>query len=291
MRYFGLSAFLLVACGGGGGTGKTTTQTATNTPEEKPATEEEIKAATKPCGEADKVHMVNLHDDQPDEALVPCAEGQKNGDYSGLIKLESVEGGVHITIDARDDEVTLLGSDVKSRDAVIVFPKGKNKEGVEVPLMKTKTGYHGDKIVFWDQIEKLTDEGTKLDVAIFDHDKSSGKSSEEMHVTLAVSTGKSCEKAIDENPNTMDFNKKGGGGKDLTDAQLSAPINGGGVISGCLPGSSNADICVAIKQGKPLGVSVTVTPTNNKIAACIDRKVRHVSWPASPKLDVIKTHF
>jgi hypothetical protein len=271
------------ACGGG------TPQLATGGAGQ--ATPAEVAAATHPCGEADKVHAHDLGSDQPTEAFSPCSKDGA-GDYSGAIRIETIPEGIHIIINATDDDVDngVLGSDVKQRDAVIVYPKGKNsKETIEVPLMKTKTGYTGDKIVLYDQLDKLSDEGTKIDVAIFDHDKNNKNGSEEMHVSVAVSTGKSCERAIDENPQTLDMTKgAGGGGADLTNAQLGAPLNSGQWMAGCgLPGSANANVCVALKQGRPLGVSVTVTPKNNRAAACIDRAARHVHFPSSNKLDVV----
>lgn len=282
-------SFLVFSCGGGNAADKGANNPTTSG-EGPPATAEEIKAATKPCGENDKVHKFDLHDDKADEAFAPCS-GEGGHDYSGLIKVESVDNGVHITIDARDDEVTLLGPDVKQRDAVIVYPKGKDKVGVEVPLMKTKTGYHGDKIVFWDQIEKLTDEGTKIDVAIFDHDKSSGKNAEELHLSVVVSTGMSCEKAMDTIGQTIDMGKKGGGGKELSNNEIQGPLNNLNVNACGLASSAHADICAAIKNGKAVGVTVGVNPTNNKVAACIDRLTRKLAWPSSSKLDVAKTQF
>jgi hypothetical protein len=275
---------LLAACGG--------SSTPANTPAtERAATQDELNAAVKPCGEKDKIHKFDLHDEKADEALSPCSSGGKGHDYSGLIKMESVEGGVRVIIDARDDEVTILGPDAKSRDAVIVYPKGPNgkPEGIEIPLVKTPTGYHGDKIILWEHLDKLTDEGTQLHVAIFDHDKQSG-THEELHVSVNVSTGKSCEKAQDENPQTIDMGKKGG--KDLTDAQLGQPMSSSAFMTPCnLPDSANADICVAVKQGTPLGVSVKITPLNNKIAACIDKAVRKLRFPSSEKLDVVHQKF
>ena len=108
---------------------------------------------------------------------------------------------------------------------------------------------------------------------------------------FAVSTGKSCEKAIDENPQTVDFGKKGGKA-DLTDEQLGAPMRSSGFFSGCgLSDSANADICVAVKKGRPLGVSVKVTPLNNRVAACIDRAARRLHFPSSDKLDVVHQKF
>ncbi len=58
-----------------------------------------------------------------------------------------------------------------------------------------------------------------------------------------------------------------------------------------LDAKSSADICVAVKQGKPLGVSVTVAPSNNKVAACIDRATRKLRFPSGPRLDMVKQHF
>jgi hypothetical protein len=279
--------FAVASCGGGTPTAATPSGGAQATPAE-------VAAATHPCGDTDKVHAHDLGSDQPTEAFSPCSKSGA-GDYSGVIRIETIPEGVHIIINATDDDVNngVLGSDVKMRDAVIVYPKGKNsKESIEVPLFKTKTGYTGDKIVLYDQLDKLSDEGTKIDVAIFDHDKNNTSGSEEMHVSVSVSTGKSCEKAMDDNNQTMDMTKKGGGGADLTNAQLGAPLNSGQFMSGCpLPGSANADICVAVKQGKPVGVSVKVTPKNNQAATCIDRAARRVHFPASDKLDVVHTHF
>src|SRR5208283_4323199 len=165
----------LTACGGG------SAPPAQTAADEKP-TAAEIEQAQKPCGSADTTQKADLSTGKSTDAFSPCAKGGPK-DYSALVKIEPVDDGVHIIIDATDDDVTLLGPDVKSRDAVIVYPKGRDKASVEVPLMKTKTGYHGDKIVLWDDIEKLTDEGTKIDIGIYDHDKASGDT-EEMHVSV-----------------------------------------------------------------------------------------------------------
>jgi hypothetical protein len=250
-------------------------------------------AAVHSCGDKDKTHV---HDSQEGstEALVPCS-GSGASDYSGVVKIESTPEGVKITIDATDDQVDMgaLGSDVKTRDAVLVYPKGKGSTAVEVPLVKTLHGYMGEKIIPWTELGKLNDEGTKIDVAIFDHDKK-GEASEELHVSVAVSTGKSCEKAKDENNESVDLGAKGGAPqqRDFTEAELGAPMKTDGFFRGCgLDTKSNADICVAVKQGKPLGVSVSVTPANNKVAACIDRATRKLRFPIGPRLDVVKQHF
>jgi len=38
-------------------------------------------------------------------------------------------------------------------------------------------------------------------------------------------------------------------------------------------------------------VSVKVAPNNNKVAACIDKAARKLSFPASPKLDIVTQKF
>jgi hypothetical protein len=243
----------------------------------------EIEQAKKPCGAADKVHTHDLSTDQSTEAFAPCSRSGA-GDYSALVHVETLDSGVHIVIDATDDEVTLLGPDVKSRDAVIVYPRGKGSSAVEVPLMKTKTGYHGDKIVLWDDLGKLNDEGTRIDVAIYDHDKSAN-TTEELHVAVGVSTGKSCERAEDENPQTVHMGASETG-RDLTKDELGRPIASSNAAVSCgLPDASHAKICVLVRRGKPLGVTVDVAPTNNRVAACIDRRMRRLAFPQSDRPD------
>ncbi len=284
MRALSLSSVLCVALLSCGGASK---NTSTQTSGDKATTEAKQVHA---CGDADKTHAYDLHDEDGDDALVPCSKSGGK-DYSGAVHIETIPEGVHITINATDDEVDngVLGSDVKTRDAVIVYPKGPGSKAIEVPLMKTKNGYTGDKIILYEELGKLTDEGTKIDVAIFDHDKSSQAQSEEMHVSVAISAGKSCEKAFEETPDEMQMGKTQE--KDLSADQLGTPI-GSGVVTSCgLPSSANTDICVTMKDGKALGASVAVTPTNNKVAACIDKAVRRLKYPMSHRPNKIHKKF
>jgi hypothetical protein len=245
------------------------------------------------CGEADKVHQYDLHDDDGQDHAVPCA-ATGNEDFSGNVNLETVAEGIKVTIHVTDDDVNegKMGSDLKGRDAMIVYPKGRDKKGVEIPLVKTKHGYKGEKVIPYADLDKLTDEGTSLQISIFDHDDNHKDGAhEELKVSIAISAGKSCEKAMDENPQEIQMGKKNST-PDLTDAQLGAPMKSSAFMSGCgLPDNANAEICAAVKKGKPLGVSVKVAPANNKVAACIDKAVRRLSFPSSEKLDVVKTRF
>jgi hypothetical protein len=58
-----------------------------------------------------------------------------------------------------------------------------------------------------------------------------------------------------------------------------------------LADSANAEICVAVKAGKPLGVTVKVIPGNGAVQACIEKATRRVLFPANPKLDVVHERF
>jgi hypothetical protein len=272
-----LAGIPLVACGGG------SSPPPQSAADEK-ATDAEMTQAQKPCGTADQIQNADLGSGKSSDAFTPCAKGGAK-DYSALVHIEAVDDGVHIVIDATDDDVTLLGPDVKSRDAVIVYPKGKGSTSVEVPLEKTKTGYHGDKIVFWNDLDKINDEGTKIDIAVYDHDKASGET-EELHVSVGLSAGKSCEKAQDENPQTVTMGKSSG--PDLTKDQLGAPITNANPAVACgLPDSAKASLCVLVKGGRALGVTVAVDPKNNRVAACMDRRVRSLPYPVSGQPDTV----
>ncbi len=246
---------------------------------------------THKCADTDAKHQTyDLHDETPDHHFAPCSGGGAH-DYSALIRFEALDHGVRVHIKARDDEVSLLGPDVKERDRVMVHPKTPTGEAVaiEVPLTHITGGYVGEKIIYWEELHKLTDEGTRLEISIYDHDAKG--SHEEMKISVALSTGKSCEKAADENPQQIVMGKKNAR-PDLTAAELGKPMQSSAFMASCgLDAKANAEICAAVKNGKPLGVSVKVAPANNRVAACIDRAVRRLSFPDSDKLDVVKTRF
>ncbi len=159
-----------------------------------------------------------------------------------------------------------------------------------MPLTKTKTGYHGDKIVFWDDIDKITDEGTKIDIGIYDHDKSSGDS-EEMHVSVGPLHGQELREGAGREP-AADRHRQVRGAQDLTKDQLGAPINNANAAAACgLPDSAHAKICVLVKGGKPLGVTVNVDPKNNRVAACMDRRMRGCRSPSSGQPDTVTFNY
>lgn len=85
------------------------------------------------------------------------------------------------------------------------------------------------------------------------------------------------------------------GGKtvpDLTDGQLSGPMRNGAFVGECgAPDSMKVTVKVAIKLGRPVGVSVITSPPDPDIAGCIDRYVRTFSWPSNGKMDSFTTTY
>jgi len=109
-------------------------------------------------------------------------------------------------------------------------------------------------------------------------------------VSVSSAGGKSCEKVIAENPEQVVVMT--GSSRDLSADELGKPLGNGAFLQSCgLAESTTADVCVAVKKGKPIGVTVRVSPANPTVAACIDRAARKLSFPASDKLDIVREHF
>ena len=82
-------------------------------------------------------------------------------------------------------------------------------------------------------------------------------------------------------------------GVDLTDAQLAAPMGAvGAALSSCgAPNDMKVTVKVAVKYGRAVGVTVETDPPNHSVASCVDRSVRKLRWPSSPKLDSFTTQY
>jgi hypothetical protein len=79
---------------------------------------------------------------------------------------------------------------------------------------------------------------------------------------------------------------------DLTNAQLAAPLRHASFITGCgAPDDMKVTVRVAVKMGRAVGVTVSTNPTSPGVAACVDRSVRGVQWPVSPKTDFVTTSY
>jgi hypothetical protein len=79
---------------------------------------------------------------------------------------------------------------------------------------------------------------------------------------------------------------------DLTNAQLAAPLRHASFITGCgAPDDMKVSVRVAVKMGRAVGVTVSTNPPSPGVAACVDRSVRGVQWPVSPKTDFVNTTY
>jgi hypothetical protein len=101
--------------------------------------------------------------------------------------------------------------------------------------------------------------------------------------------GMSCEQAM----NTYSTELKMSGNKpDITAGQYGAILNRGGYVVSCgAPFSMTVNICAAIQNGRAVGVTVVTKPPNRGVASCIASRIRSMSFPSHPALDVTRTVF
>lgn len=102
--------------------------------------------------------------------------------------------------------------------------------------------------------------------------------------------GMSCEAARAAYTEQMTMGAKGQA--DITGQQYGNVLNRGSYFAHCgVPDSMKLNICAAVQNGRAVGVTVTTSPRDNRIAACVAGGVRRLSFPSHPKLDVTRTSF
>ncbi len=102
--------------------------------------------------------------------------------------------------------------------------------------------------------------------------------------------GQSCESAQGAYVEEMRIGQKGQA--DITAGQYGALLNSGSYFVGCgVPDSMSINICAAVQNGRAVGVTVTTSPSNPRVASCINASVRRLNFPSHPKLDVTRTTF
>jgi len=104
-------------------------------------------------------------------------------------------------------------------------------------------------------------------------------------------SGLSYEAALARNVQEVNIGATSGGA-DLSDGQLGGPLRNAHFVSACGTSSdTRVTVKVAVKLGRAVGVTVATHPSNPSVAGCIDRAVRGLSWPSSPKLDTMTTAY
>ncbi|MCS6900781.1 MAG: hypothetical protein RMJ98_14670 [Myxococcales bacterium] len=102
--------------------------------------------------------------------------------------------------------------------------------------------------------------------------------------------GLSCEGAQAKYVEEMKMGEKGA--PDLTQGQFASILNNGSYLLGCgVPDSTQVNICAAVQNGRAVGVTVTMQPPNPGAQACVANKVRSLSFPSNPRLDIARTTF
>ncbi len=108
--------------------------------------------------------------------------------------------------------------------------------------------------------------------------------------TPILSGGGSCESAVAAYNEVISLGQKGQA--DITRGQYAAVLNNGSYVAACgAPSNMSVNVCAAVQNGRAVGVTVTTNPSNPGISSCIAGRVRGMSFPSNPKLDVARTTF
>jgi hypothetical protein len=66
--------------------------------------------------------------------------------------------------------------------------------------------------------------------------------------------------------------------RNIDQETLGKPLQDLSVYEPCKPGSARVKLKVAVWNGKAVGLDVTTTPKNDKLAACIKERIRGLTW-------------
>ena len=70
---------------------------------------------------------------------------------------------------------------------------------------------------------------------------------------------------------------------------LSKPLQEESLYEPCKPGSAHFKLKVAVWRGKAVGIDLTTTPKNPKLAECLKGRLREITWPAKvPSLNTVE---
>jgi len=101
----------------------------------------------------------------------------------------------------------------------------------------------------------------------------------------------SCEAALNSSNQDVDFSR-GNGTADLPSAAIAAVLENGAWFSSCnAPASTSLDVCVAIRGGSVVGVSITSRPSDSALDSCLKRRAAALQFPYSSHLDIARTRF
>jgi len=101
----------------------------------------------------------------------------------------------------------------------------------------------------------------------------------------------SCEAAVAANTEQVVIH----GGRsppDITQAQYAAILEHGRWFERCgVPAACRLEVCVAVREGRAVGVTVHASPWRADIERCVAAAARGLTFPSHPRLDVTRTTF
>lgn len=101
----------------------------------------------------------------------------------------------------------------------------------------------------------------------------------------------SCEAAIASATQELDFSQ-GNRTADLPSQAIAAVLENGSWLSTCqVPSTTTLDVCVAIRAGAVVGASVSSSPRDPVLSACVRGRAAGLRFPFSPHLDLARTRF
>ena len=97
--------------------------------------------------------------------------------------------------------------------------------------------------------------------------------------------GMSVNEAIDAVPQSADR-------INIEQEALAAPLMNADLYAPCVKGHEHFSLRVAVWDGRAVGVDVSTTPKNDKVATCIREQVEKLSWPDKAKsLNTVSFNF
>lgn len=102
------------------------------------------------------------------------------------------------------------------------------------------------------------------------------------------SDGMTCEEARNAHPDDLGSKV----GPEPPDRAFSEVLVSGAYLNACgVPEETRISICTAIADGAVMGVTVATSPSDPEIEKCVAGNVRTLTFPAHPRLKVVRTSF
>jgi hypothetical protein len=80
--------------------------------------------------------------------------------------------------------------------------------------------------------------------------------------------------------------------RNIEQEALAKPLQDPKTFEACKVGSAHYKVKIAVWDGKAVGIDLTTTPKNQKLADCLTSKIKEISWPDKVKsLNTVEFQF